>query len=78
MLEPLTTHSDDLMPFFPIEACAAAEAGMQTVLSVRPGNTPLTDDDKSTYKTITSFSELTKEQDLIDTKPKKARTDDDA
>ncbi|XP_031558435.1 enolase-phosphatase E1-like [Actinia tenebrosa] len=60
------------------EACAATEAGMQTVLSVRPGNTPLTDDDKSTYKTIKSFSNLTEEQDLQNGKPKKARTDDDA
>lgn len=40
------------------EAQAAAASGMQARLVVRPGNVPLTDDDKITFKYVTSFSEL--------------------
>jgi len=38
------------------ELAAAREAGMQVVLSVRPGNHP--QPDHASYQTITSFTEL--------------------
>ena len=40
------------------EVKAAIDAGMQSYIVVRPGNSPLSDDDKSTYKIIHSLSEL--------------------
>lgn len=40
------------------EARAAAEIGLKTTLVVRPGNKPLTDDDKKTFHTISSFCVL--------------------
>ncbi|XP_064485007.1 enolase-phosphatase E1-like isoform X1 [Ornithodoros turicata] len=40
------------------EAQAARAAGMQSRLVVRPGNSPLTDDEKITYQYVSSFSEL--------------------
>jgi len=42
----------------PKEAKAAAEAGMKTCIVVRPGNAELSDEDKQTYNTISSFAEL--------------------
>lgn len=41
----------------PAELDAAAEAGLQTVLSIRPGNAPV--EDPSKYQGIESFQELT-------------------
>lgn len=40
------------------EAKAAEEAGMNVVLVVRPGNMELTDDERSHYSLVTSFSQL--------------------
>ena len=40
------------------EAKAATQAGVDTIISVRPGNAPLSDEDKDTYKTIESFDEI--------------------
>ncbi|KXJ14468.1 enolase-phosphatase E1 [Exaiptasia diaphana] len=53
------------------EAEAATEAGVETVISVRPGNSPLSNADKQTYKTIESFDELLQDEDLD---PKKKKT----
>jgi methylthioribulose 1-phosphate dehydratase/enolase-phosphatase E1 len=38
------------------EAVAASEAGYQVLISVRPGNAPITE--SHTFKTITSFDEI--------------------
>ena len=65
------------MFFFIIEALAATEAGLQTVISVRPGNAPLTDEDRRTYKIITSFHELLIEN-LEREDVKKAKTDNES
>lgn len=54
------------------EAKAATAAGVETVISIRPGNSPLTDEDKQTYKTIESFDELLQDEDL-DIKKKKTQ-----
>lgn len=40
------------------EAKAAEEAGANVVVVVRPGNMELTDDERSHYNLITSFSQL--------------------
>lgn len=40
------------------EIKASSEALMQSVVVVRPGNAPLSAEDKNTYKTINSFDEL--------------------
>lgn len=40
------------------EAQAATEAGFQARLVVRPGNAPLTDDQKAAFEAITSFEAL--------------------
>jgi methionine salvage enolase-phosphatase E1 len=40
------------------EAKAAAGAGMKTCIVVRAGNAELSAEDKKTYNTISSFSEL--------------------
>lgn len=53
------------------EAKSAAEAGLKTTLVVREGNEPLTDDDKKTYNTISSFSELLAETNDAETPAKK-------
>lgn len=45
------------------EAVPAAEAGMKVALAVRPGNAPITDEDKSRFTIIQSFSELYEEAD---------------
>ncbi|XP_064624126.1 enolase-phosphatase E1-like [Lineus longissimus] len=42
----------------PKEAKAAAEAGMKSIIVVRPGNVELSEEDQKTYNTISSFSEL--------------------
>lgn len=44
--------------FIPVEAKAAEEAGVKVAVVVRPGNAELTEEEKSHYKLITSFSEL--------------------
>ncbi|XP_058439429.1 enolase-phosphatase E1 isoform X1 [Marmota monax] len=41
-----------------LEASAAEEAGVHVAVVVRPGNAGLTDDEKTSYSLITSFSEL--------------------
>lgn len=41
-----------------IEASAAEEADVHVAVVVRPGNAGLTDDEKTYYSLITSFSEL--------------------
>ncbi|KFO37887.1 Enolase-phosphatase E1 [Fukomys damarensis] len=41
-----------------LEASAAEEADMHVALGVRPGNAGVTDDEKTYYRLITSFSEL--------------------
>ncbi|EER34416.1 hypothetical protein CTRG_01277 [Candida tropicalis MYA-3404] len=41
------------------EVKSAIESGMNSYIVIRPGNAPLSDDDKSTYKTIHSLDELT-------------------
>lgn len=40
------------------EASAAEEADVHVAVVVRPGNAGLTDDEKTYYNLITSFSEL--------------------
>ena len=40
------------------EASAAEEAGVHVAVVVRPGNAGLTDDEKTHFSLITSFSEL--------------------
>lgn len=40
------------------EASAAEEAAVHVAVVVRPGNSGLTDDEKTHYNLITSFSEL--------------------
>ena len=40
------------------EARAAKDAEMQVILSVRPGNAPLTDDDKMEFKLIHTFNDI--------------------
>lgn len=44
--------------FLVAEAKAAEEAGANVVVVVRPGNMELTDDERSHYNLITSFSQL--------------------
>lgn len=41
-----------------LEVEAALEAGMESYVVVRPGNAPLTEDDKTKYKIITSLEQL--------------------
>ncbi|XP_045135820.1 enolase-phosphatase E1-like [Portunus trituberculatus] len=56
------------------EAFAAAEAGMQVVVSVREGTTPLTQACLDSFYTITSFVELSQEDpDSTSPSPKKPR-----
>ncbi|KAK3718786.1 hypothetical protein QZH41_014038 [Actinostola sp. cb2023] len=57
------------------EVSAATEAGISTVISIRPGNAPLTKKDKQTYKTITSFDELIEDMDLDRETKKRAATE---
>lgn len=40
------------------EASAAKEAGVKSILLERPGNAPLTDDDKSNFPIVKSFAEI--------------------
>lgn len=40
------------------EAEAARDAGFQTVILARPGNGPLTDDDKSQFTIVPNFESL--------------------
>lgn len=40
------------------EAEAARDAGMQVVLLNRPGNAPLTDDDKTAFSFVDTFDNL--------------------
>ena len=40
------------------EAKAAADAGLKTVVIIREGNAPLSDEDKQSFFTVTSFTEL--------------------
>lgn len=56
------------------EAAAAKEAGLSTVIVVREGNTALTDEEKATYTTVKSFSDLTFQ---MSTKRQKLETTDD-
>uniref|UniRef100_A0A8C5Z536 Enolase-phosphatase E1 n=1 Tax=Marmota marmota marmota TaxID=9994 RepID=A0A8C5Z536_MARMA len=42
----------------PLEASAAEEAGVHVAVVARPGNAGLTDNEKTSYSLITSFSEL--------------------
>uniref|UniRef100_A0A7G3AHC3 Enolase-phosphatase E1 n=1 Tax=Lutzomyia longipalpis TaxID=7200 RepID=A0A7G3AHC3_LUTLO len=44
------------------EAKAAQEAGMNVVIVVRPGNAPLTDEDKKEFPTVESFEGITLEE----------------
>eukprot|EP00043_Microstomoeca_roanoka_P027753 m.15821 g.15821 ORF g.15821 m.15821 type:complete len:277 (-) comp7934_c0_seq1:52-882(-) len=42
-----------------IEECRAArDAGLQVVVSIRPGNTPISDEDLQGFQTLTSFSDI--------------------
>lgn len=45
-------------PLLLTEASAAEEADVHVAVVVRPGNAGLTDDEKTYYNLITSFSEL--------------------
>ncbi|KYM77170.1 Enolase-phosphatase E1 [Atta colombica] len=56
------------------EAAAAKEAGLSTVIVVREGNAPLTDEENVTYTTIKSFLDLTFQSS---TKRQKIETTDD-
>ncbi|KYM99785.1 PREDICTED: enolase-phosphatase E1 [Cyphomyrmex costatus] len=56
------------------EAAAAKEAGLSTVIVVREGNAPLTDEENVTYTTIKSFLDLTFQ---TSTKRQKIETTDD-
>lgn len=40
------------------EAQAAIEAGMSSIISMRPGNTPLTEDQLKEFRTINSFDQI--------------------
>uniref|UniRef100_A0A0P4W9H4 Enolase-phosphatase E1 n=1 Tax=Scylla olivacea TaxID=85551 RepID=A0A0P4W9H4_SCYOL len=58
------------------EAFAAAEAGMRVVVSVREGTAPLTQACLDSFRTITSFAELSQEDpDSPTSSPKKARVE---
>lgn len=41
-----------------LEAEAARKAGYQTAILARPGNAPLTDDDKTQYTVVSDFESL--------------------
>ncbi|KAJ1943162.1 enolase-phosphatase E1 [Kickxella alabastrina] len=41
-----------------LEIRAASEAGMQTVVSVRPGNAPIPESELGAFKTVTDFMEI--------------------
>ncbi|EGI67114.1 Enolase-phosphatase E1 [Acromyrmex echinatior] len=56
------------------EAAAAKEAGLSTIIVVREGNAPLTDEENITYTTIKSFLDLTFQSS---TKRQKIETTDD-
>ncbi|KAG5305750.1 ENOPH phosphatase, partial [Acromyrmex insinuator] len=56
------------------EAVAAKEAGLSTIIVVREGNAPLTDEENITYTTIKSFLDLTFQSS---TKRQKIETTDD-
>ncbi|XP_011159478.1 enolase-phosphatase E1 [Solenopsis invicta] len=56
------------------EAAAANKAGLSTIIVVREGNAALTDEEKATYTTIKSFSDLTFQ---TSTKRQKLETADD-
>jgi len=47
----------------PAEATAANEAGMKTAVVIREGNKELTDEEKQTFNTISSFSEISGDVD---------------
>lgn len=44
--------------FFPAEAKAAEDAGVNVAVVVRPGNMELTEEERSHYNLITTFSQL--------------------
>lgn len=56
------------------EARAASEAGFTTAISVRPGNAVLTEKEKSSLRTISTFDELLFDIEESSSK-KKAKTD---
>ncbi|XP_012528012.1 enolase-phosphatase E1 [Monomorium pharaonis] len=56
------------------EATAARKAGLSTIIVVREGNAALSDEEKATYTTIKSFSDLTFQ---TSTKRQKLETTDD-
>ncbi|KAL7748975.1 tRNA-dihydrouridine synthase 3 [Sorochytrium milnesiophthora] len=56
------------------ELLAAKEAGMQTALSLRENNAPVTDDDRQMYHAIASFSELLEREPFVNAASSDART----
>lgn len=53
-----TGHLYPTPPLFVLEANAAEEADTHVAVVTRPGNAGLTDDEKSYYSLISSFTEL--------------------
>jgi len=41
-----------------LEAYAAKEAGLQVVVSIRPGNAPLTEQELKDFPNVTNFKDL--------------------
>ncbi|KYN36851.1 Enolase-phosphatase E1 [Trachymyrmex septentrionalis] len=76
ILSKISENSSDVVFLTDVvkEAAAAKEAGLSTVIVVREGNAPLTDEENVTYTTIKSFLDLTFQSS---TKRQKIETTDD-
>lgn len=58
------------------ESRAAFKAGYKTAISVRPGNAPLTEEDKRDFKVISSFDELFEDTEELSHAKRKSKVAD--
>lgn len=58
------------------ESRAAFKAGYRTAISVRPGNAPVTDEDKRDFKVISTFDELFEDTEELSHATKKSKVAD--
>ncbi|XP_022791022.1 enolase-phosphatase E1-like isoform X1 [Stylophora pistillata] len=58
------------------ESRAAFKAGYKTAISVRPGNAPLTEEDKRDFKVISSFDELFEDTEELSRAKRKSKVTD--